>query len=162
MLNYDISEKKAKQKVSEIQRIRSCKANNKRKGKKLEDIYDNATEIKEKISQSIKKSWYNKSEKDKDLLKIKMSKSLTKFWGTDSKYVNSLKKQFSENRIKYNKTVQKEYLLALSNDAKIIIADKKRDTYYNHNEEERLEITKKRVLNSQKAIIKIHGVKKYY
>lgn len=161
-LNYEwwiqkgLSEIEAKNKVSEIQTIRAKKSANKTKG------IVRSPDIKEKISESLKENWNNKSEKEKDLLRIKNSKFVKNFWSQDNNYVNSLKRNFSDNRIEYNKTIQKEYLLNLSDNRKEEIANKKRNTYNNKTDEEKEIITKKRVLNSQKSIIKNTWGKKIF
>lgn len=148
------SEMEAINMVEKNQKKASKASNEKRKGKTLEDIYGNkrAEEIKEKISKKVSYNYSNLTIQEKEILKLKNSNAVSKFWATDES--NKLREKFSKQRSEYNKTKQRNYLLNLSEAEKQTIKEKKQKTWNNHSDEEKLEITKKRIENSKKSIIK--------
>jgi len=124
------------------------------KGKKFEDIYSNSEEIKNKISTTLKENWNSKTDSERDLLRIKNSESVSNFWKNESNYNLYLKEKFRKNRSLYNKTIQRDYLLNMSDEKKKEVAEKKFKTYDIKSDEEKRIITENRVNKSQKSIIK--------
>lgn len=143
-------------KVYENQSNAAKVSNKNRKNKNFEEIYgrEKTIKIKKIASDKLKQNYSLLTIQEKEMLKLKNSESVSAFWNNNIEYVNKLKEKFSIQRSEFNKTKQRDFLLGLNKEKKDEIKLKKQLTYDNHTEQEKLDITKKRVINSQKSIIK--------